>query len=139
VIRCAAEVLEAIVDHARREAPRECCGLLIGSPSQIERTEPAGNIAHDPTRRYEIEPRDILAAIKRCRGSDYAVVGAYHSHPRSLPEPSETDLAEAFPEFLYLIAGPVTGNARVKVEAYRLEGGNFRRIQIVPVARETRT
>jgi proteasome lid subunit RPN8/RPN11 len=139
VIRCAAEALETIVDHARREAPRECCGLLIGSHILIERAEPAGNLAVDPTRGYEIEPRDILAAMKRWRGTERAVVGAYHSHPRSRPEPSPTDLAQAFSDFLYLIAGPVTGDVPITVEAYRLEDGNFRRIQIVPVAREPGT
>jgi proteasome lid subunit RPN8/RPN11 len=139
VIRCAADVLETIVDHARREAPRECCGLLIGGAELIEKAEPADNVALDATRHYEIEPRDILAAMKRCRGTDRAVVGAYHSHPRSRPEPSETDRAQAFPEFLYLIAGPVAGSAPVIVAAFRLEAGNFRQIQIVPVAREPAT
>lgn len=139
MIRCAPEVLDTIVDHARREAPRECCGLLIGTEARIERAEPAGNRAPDPTRRYEIEPLDLLAAMKRCRGSERAVLGAYHSHPRSAPEPSPTDVAEALPAFLYLIAGPVDAATAVAVEAFRLEDGNFRRIQIVIDAREPGT
>jgi proteasome lid subunit RPN8/RPN11 len=28
-------VIDAIVDHARREAPQECCGLLIGADGTI--------------------------------------------------------------------------------------------------------
>jgi proteasome lid subunit RPN8/RPN11 len=139
VIRCAPDVIDVIVSHARREAPRECCGLLIGTEARIERAEPAGNRAADPTRRYEIEPLDLLAAMKRCRGTDSVVRGAYHSHPRSAPAPSPTDLAEALPDFIYLIAGPVEDGAIASVEGFRLEDGNFRRLDIVLDAREPGT
>src|SRR5688500_8341311 len=77
---------DAIVGHARMEHPRECCGLLIGTPQRIVEAVAAENVAVDPMRRYEIAPADYVAQIRRCRGRDgVAVVGAYHSHPRSAP------------------------------------------------------
>src|SRR4051812_18363120 len=100
-VRIDREALMAIVAHARRDAPNECCGLLIGKPAEssfhILEAIPVSNGAADPARRYEISPVDYFAQIRRCRrinasqADNFAVVGAYHSHPRGGPEPSETD------------------------------------------------
>jgi proteasome lid subunit RPN8/RPN11 len=139
VISCAPGVLEAIANHARHDAPRECCGLLIGHEDRIEEAEPVVNRAADPLRRYEIDPNDFLAAVKRCRGTTRSVVGVYHSHPRTDAEPSESDCAEAFGPFLYIIAGPVAAEAPAPVRAYRWENGNFRSICLVPDAQEPET
>ena len=115
------------------EHPRECCGLLIGTATRIVEAVPLENVAADPVRRYEIAPADYLTHIKRCRErGDVAVVGAYHSHPRGLPVPSPTDLAEAFEHFWFLIAGPVSGDAPLEVRAYQLAGGNLREARLVP-------
>jgi proteasome lid subunit RPN8/RPN11 len=129
---CDSGVLDAIEAHARREAPRECCGLLIGDAERIDEAVATGNRAADPIKRYEIDPRDYLAAIRRCRGTRQSVIGAYHSHSASPPEPSETDLADAFTGFLYLIAGPVAGNLPLQIRAYRLMNGNFQPVALVP-------
>src|SRR5882672_283605 len=66
-IRIDREALTAIVAHAKRDAPNECCGLLVGRPGEILEAVPASNGASDPTRRYEIPPVDYFAQIKRCR------------------------------------------------------------------------
>lgn len=135
----AGRVLDAIRAHAAREAPRECCGLLIGRGDRVEEASPVENRAADPARQYEIDPRDYLAAIKRCRAMASEVVGAYHSHPRSAPVPSETDRSAAFGDFLYLIAGPVAGNLPLEIQAYRLTDGNFRPIRLVTQPEEPPT
>jgi proteasome lid subunit RPN8/RPN11 len=139
VISCAPGVLEAIANHARREAPHECCGLLIGRDDRIERAEPVRNRAGDPQRRYEIDPSDFLAVVKRLRGTPSSVIGAYHSHPRTSAEPSESDRAEAFGPFLYLIAGPVTADVPPAIRAYRWATGNFLPVGLVPDAQEPQT
>lgn len=136
---CAAGVLEAIAEHARREAPRECCGLLIGRNDRVDAVIRTRNHAADPTRRYEIDPRDIFEAIRRCRGTAQDVIGAYHSHPRTEAQPSESDLAEAVGGFLYLIAGPVARELPLQIRGYRLMDGNFRAVRLVPAPEEPET
>jgi desampylase len=126
-------VLDAIAAHARAEAPRECCGLLIGAAERIDEAARAENIADEPERRYVIDPAAYFAALRRCRGTPASVIGAYHSHPRSAPEPSATDLAQAFGDFLYVIAGPIAGPGALDIRAYRLKDGNFRAVTLVPV------
>ena len=120
-------VAHAIVAHAQRTAPDECCGLLIGTSVQILEAVEATNVAGDRRRRYEVDPRDHIRAIRSARNRHLQVVGAYHSHPGSPPVPSDTDAALAFSEFLWLIVG--LGDAGPEIRAWRWTGGNF-----VPVA-----
>jgi proteasome lid subunit RPN8/RPN11 len=134
---------EAIVEHARREAPRECCGLLIGTAGRIVEVVAARNEAERATE-YRIAPEDHFAAVRRARALGLEVLGAYHSHPASPAEPSPRDLADAWPDFLYLIVslapsgrpggtGGRTGGQRggepaagqADLRAWRLEAGRF--------------
>jgi proteasome lid subunit RPN8/RPN11 len=142
---------EAMVEHARREAPRECCGLLIGTASRIVEVVAARNEAERATE-YRIAPEDHFAAVRRARTLGLAVVGAYHSHPASPPEPSPRDLADAWPDFLYVIVslaprGPSGGaggrvpdsnrgglpGGRAELRAWRLDAGGFVEVDLVPV------
>jgi proteasome lid subunit RPN8/RPN11 len=123
--------LTTIVAHARRDAPNECCGLLVGRPGEILEAVPASNGASEPTRRYEISPVDYFAQIRRCRrinaaqSERFAVVGAYHSHPRGGPEPSETDVAEAFRDFVFVIVGLAAPGGGMEIRGYTFDDETF--------------
>ena len=116
--------LDAIFAHATRDAPNECCGLLIGAADEIQEAVAARNVADDPRRRYEVSPADHFAQIKRCRQEQLHIVGVYHSHPHSQPVPSPTDLGLAFTDFLFVIAG--AGDVR----GYRLNDGAFEEVRL---------
>ena len=125
--------------HARRDAPNECCGLLVCRPAgpaesgsaedgpYVLEAVPASNGASDPTRRYEISPVDYFGQIHRCRrinqaqGEHFAVIGAYHSHPHSGLAPSETDVAQAFHDFVFVIVGLGGGARGMEIRAYTLD------------------
>jgi proteasome lid subunit RPN8/RPN11 len=111
----------------RREAkaayPRECCGLIEGVRDgdvfRATMLHPAHNIVTDPDR-FEIDPRDHLAASKAARANGRALIGCYHSHPGGAARPSPRDLAGAGEEnFLWLIA------AGEKLEAFVYLCGGF--------------
>jgi len=103
VIEIPADVIAAMIDHARQDAPLECCGLLLGVPGRIDEGVRTRNVKAS-VKAYLIDPAEHLAVMKRVRAEGRAVLGAYHSHPRSPAVPSPTDLAEAhYEEFLYVI------------------------------------
>jgi proteasome lid subunit RPN8/RPN11 len=106
--------------HAQQEAPRECCGLLIGAGEEIARSIRARNLDTRPTR-YLIDPQDHFAAIRGARAEGREVMGAYHSHPASEAVPSPTDVAEANSgrDFVYVIVSLVNDEVR----AYRCQDG----------------
>jgi proteasome lid subunit RPN8/RPN11 len=88
-----ADVLAAVVAHARAEAPLECCGLLAGSPDgRVSLHFPIRNDLASPTE-YLTNARDLLAAAKAVRAAGAEVLAFYHSHPASLPVPSAKDVA----------------------------------------------
>jgi len=129
-------VCEAIREHAWRDRPRECCGILLGVGDEIVEAVEAANVAAEPLRRYEVSPADHFAQIRRCRASAGAgthalgIIGVYHSHPHSAPVPSPTDLEQAFEEYVYVIAGPVDGSAPFEIRGYRLNRERFVEVQL---------
>ena len=126
-MQIAASALSDILHHARETAPRECCGLLVGSGDSVVRTVRAANLDPAPTR-YSIDPIDHFRAIRGARADGLEVVGAYHSHPASAAIPSATDIAEATSgaAFVYLIVSLVDEDVR----AYRIDEGTAVRIPL---------
>jgi proteasome lid subunit RPN8/RPN11 len=96
-----------MVDHARREVPHECCGLIGGNDARTQTVYPLLNIAADPLVTYEAGPEDLFAAQRAMRDRGQQLLAIYHSHPRSNdPHPSETDVRLAYyPSAVYFIVG----------------------------------
>lgn len=112
-----------MIDHARRQAPLECCGLLAGRDGVIDVCVPTRNLKASAVA-FQVDPAEHLAAMKRTRLEGREIIGAYHSHPRSPAIPSPTDLADAhYEEFLYVIVSLAGDQPDVK--AYRLARGGF--------------
>ncbi len=133
VVRIRRDALAAIGRHAAEVAPAECCGLLIGQATEIDEAVRARNLDDRPTR-FLIDPADQFAAIRAARARGAAVVGAYHSHPASGPLPSDADLADAQdPDLLHIIVSLRRGADRPEARAFRLRGGNFDSVELVPV------
>lgn len=85
------ELRQAMLDHAAREAPRECCGLLLLDAYEgTLHYAPAANLA--PGRggedRFTLDPTAWIAAD--AFGTVLAVV---HSHPNYSANPSMADRA----------------------------------------------
>jgi proteasome lid subunit RPN8/RPN11 len=124
-----AAVESTVIAHARRAAPEECCGLLLGDGDAIVEAHPARNIASNPRRRYLVDPRDHLVAIRRARGRNLEVVGGYHSHPHSNARPSQTDADDGFSDFLFVIVG--LGGEEPEVTGWTWTDGNFSPVPLV--------
>ena len=101
------ELLRAAGDSAV-----EICGILRGAPECIVAAYPAGNVAEDPARHFEIDPVALFAALRDVRRGGAEILGWYHSHPSGNADPSATDAADAAADGrLWLILGG--GSARL--------------------------
>ncbi len=121
-MRIAQSLLDELVEHALEDAPNECCGMVAARGGEAVRVHRARNAAASPLR-YEIDGMEqyrIQSAIE----DDGLELGAiYHSHTRSAPYPSQTDINLAFyPESLYVIVG-VKDRGAPEVKAYRILDG----------------
>jgi proteasome lid subunit RPN8/RPN11 len=129
-IRIRQEVVDAVIAHARREAPNECCGLLLGGRDAIDESYAARNVCGSATR-FLIHPEDHFDAIRRARASGRAVRGAYHSHPRGPSRPSDTDVAHVNdPRLLHMIVSLQDDEPRVRL--FEWTDGNFAVVDLVP-------
>ncbi len=97
-------VYEALVAHARSQAPREACGLLLGNGGRPERFVPTDNEDPRPEVRYRIPPAQLLRHLRAAEEAGEELVAVFHSHPRTEAYPSATDVAQAhYPDARYLI------------------------------------
>ena len=100
----AADAEAEIRRHGTETYPNECCGALIASGAAIVEACPLPNTtAEGPRRRFLIGPNDYRLAEARATARGGTLAGFYHSHPDHPARPSETDLAQAWPNLTYII------------------------------------
>jgi proteasome lid subunit RPN8/RPN11 len=89
------DLVEAIVEHARRDHPDEACGVLAGpSPDRPERFVPMLNAARSPTF-YQFDSGEQLKLYREMDANDEVPAVVYHSHTATEAYPSRTDVSYA--------------------------------------------
>ena len=90
---------EKILEHARKEAPVEACGLIAGHTEGgdkfIEKVYILTNTDH-AEEHFTLDPKEQLAAVKDMRALGYEQLGNWHSHPVSPSRPSDEDKRLAY-------------------------------------------
>ncbi|HEX4035735.1 MAG TPA: M67 family metallopeptidase [Solirubrobacteraceae bacterium] len=125
-MRISRTLYDEIVAHARSEAPNECCGIVASVDGEAVRVYTARNSAASPLR-YLMDGEDQLRIGEEIESNGWDYGAIYHSHTRSAPRPSETDINMAFvpragplwPGTLYIIVGLAAEEPEVR--AYRIE------------------
>jgi proteasome lid subunit RPN8/RPN11 len=113
---------EEIVAHARAEAPNECCGMVAARDEQAVKVYRTRNAAASPLR-FEIDPDEQIGVHTEIERADLELGAIYHSHTRTEPRPSQTDLnfAAWWPGVLWIIVGLADGE--VTVRTWRIDDG----------------
>ena len=128
VLRVPAAVVSAMIDHARRQLPNECCGLLSGVDRKVRSIHPLVNEADDPQTGF-LATAGLIAPFKQMRQAGEELLAIYHSHPSSPAVPSRKDLARNYyPDVVHVIislAGPAAD-----VRAFLLEADDLRPVEI---------
>jgi [CysO sulfur-carrier protein]-S-L-cysteine hydrolase len=127
-MKIARNLLDQIIDHARRDAPNECCGVVSIDGADARGVFPLKNLAASPLR-FEVGP-DLVGVMEDIDDAGHELGAIYHSHTRTPPRPSQTDVnfAVNWPGVEWLIVG-VDGD-EVDVRSYLIDGGQ---VQEVPV------
>jgi proteasome lid subunit RPN8/RPN11 len=120
-LRISRLLLDEIVAHARAEAPNECCGMIASSNGAAVAVHRARNTAASPFR-YEMDGMEQYKIQTTIEDAGLSLGAIYHSHTRSAPLPSQTDINLAFyPDALYVIVG--LEHAEPDVRAWRIVDG----------------
>lgn len=129
MIRLTRGFYDGIIDHARQESPRECCGLLGGRDAEVHCAYRVTNTEPGVTR-YLMDPEEQFRAFRDLEERGLDLVGIYHSHPATQAYPSQTDTSLAFyPDSVYLICSLQEPEQPV-IRAFRILEGEIREIPI---------
>jgi proteasome lid subunit RPN8/RPN11 len=129
-LRVARRHIDEMIEHARADAPNECCGLIGGSGDEAESIHRAENAEASPFR-YSIAPRQQLELMNRIDEDGQEMVGIYHSHTRTPAYPSQTDinLASGWPDAVYFIVS-LEHPDEPDVKAFRIEGSTVEDVDL---------
>ena len=104
-----------VIAHARQAAPAEACGILAGVDGRVRRVYRLPNIAETPVTRFLADPEAQLVRFREMERLGLEMLAVYHSHPRSLPVPSATDVEMAYyPEARQVIVSLAGRRPRIK-------------------------
>ena len=133
-MRIPRRIYDEMVEHAREEAPNECCGLIGGADGEARTLYKAKNAEASPLR-YNLDPTDQIRINGEMEDRGEELAAIYHSHTASPAYPSQTDINLAlmdrredgevvgkepiFPGVLYLIASLAEGEEPLR--AFRIE------------------
>jgi len=122
-VRISRSLLDDIVAHAREDAPNECCGIVASRDGEAVAVHRARNAAASPLR-YEFDGMEQFSIYSEIEDAGLELGAIYHSHTRSEPYPSQTDINLAFyPESVYVIVG--VKDAEPEVRAFHIVDGQI--------------
>jgi proteasome lid subunit RPN8/RPN11 len=99
---------QAMILHAERTYPNECCGVMLGH-AHPEKKVVTEAIALEnawegqQSDRYQVRPEDLLRADREARSQGLDVIGIFHSHPDADAYFSETDLKNSCPWYSFIV------------------------------------
>ena len=119
-MRISRELFDDMVAHARSDAPNECCGIVASQDGEARRVYRATNVEASPLK-FVMDPRDQVRASTEIEDDGLDLAAIYHSHTRTAPYPSQTDInfARDWPGVLWIIVGLAGDDAEVRTYEIR--------------------
>jgi proteasome lid subunit RPN8/RPN11 len=121
-LRISRDQLDQVLAHSAATPTQEVCGLLLGLSGNVQAVRVAENVAKDPSRQFELDPKTLLAVHREERSGGMRMIGHYHSHPSGDAFPSLRDAEAATGSGYWLIIGQGQARAFEAVENGPIHG-----------------
>jgi proteasome lid subunit RPN8/RPN11 len=107
-------ILEQIVNHAKKSASIEACGYLASKDNVLSLAYELTNIDHS-FEHFSFDPKEQFSAFKDARNRGFEITAVYHSHPASPARPSQEDIRLGLDaEKLYVIISLLGGGEDIR-------------------------
>jgi proteasome lid subunit RPN8/RPN11 len=129
-------LLEEIVAHAQENPKIECCGVVAADVAAGDGVKTATRVyraenIHASALKFEIDPMELLRLNNAIDDEGWEIGAIYHSHVRSAPYPSQTDIgfAASWPDVEWIIVGLAAGEQPL-VRSYLIDGPDVREVAL---------
>lgn len=117
-------ILDAIVEHARRDHPDEACGVVAGPAGS---DAPTRHIAMENAERsstfYRFDSMEQLRVWREMDDKDEEPVVIYHSHTATEAYPSRTDISLAGEPGAHYVLVSTRDEQTTEVRSFRIVDG----------------
>jgi proteasome lid subunit RPN8/RPN11 len=129
-VRIARALLDDIVDHAVRDAPHECCGVVAASDGVATTVYATENLAASAFR-FEVDGLEMFRLLEKIELAGDELGAIYHSHTRSDPYPSQTDVnfSYGWPGVEWIIVG-VPKQGEPEVRSFLISDGEVTEVDV---------
>ncbi|HUB56469.1 MAG TPA: M67 family metallopeptidase [Mycobacterium sp.] len=119
-----ADLVEAMVAHARADHPDEACGVLAGpdGSDRPERHVAMVNAERSPTF-YRFDAQEQLKVWRAMDDADEVPVVIYHSHTTTEAYPSRTDVSLAAEPDAHYVLVSTRDPGQDEIRSYRIVDG----------------
>ncbi|WP_308166896.1 M67 family metallopeptidase [Nocardia albiluteola] len=119
-----ADLVEAMVAHARADHPDEACGVIAGpeGTDRPERFVPMDNAERSPTF-YRFDSGEQLRVWREMDDRDEEPVVVYHSHTATEAYPSRTDISYASEPNAHYVLVSTRDPEQHELRSYRIVEG----------------
>ncbi len=131
------EMLDDLLAHVLEDPANEICGVVAVAADGLEpgaaramQVYRAAN-QHASPMKFEIEPSELLKMHNAIEERGWRIGAIYHSHVRSKPYPSQTDInfAANWLDVEWIIVG-LAGAGAPDVHSYLIENGQVREVPL---------
>jgi [CysO sulfur-carrier protein]-S-L-cysteine hydrolase len=132
------DLLDEVIGHALEDPANEVCGVVAvesggsqsGEGARAVRVHRATNVHASPLK-FEIAPQELLELWNGIEADGLELGAIYHSHVRSDPYPSQTDVnfAANWPGVEWIIVGLADGE-QPTVRSYLIDGGDIEELAV---------
>lgn len=124
------DTYQKIIEHAKKEFPKEACGIIGGVENKGLNVFPLTNTDKSPIS-YFASPEEQFKVFKEIRKKGLSLVAIYHSHPHSKAKPSQKDVDLAFyPDAFYIIIS-LTNRALPDIKAFKINQKKVEEAEII--------
>jgi len=119
-----ADLVDAMVAHAREDHPDEACGVIAGpeGSDRPERFIKMTNAERSPTF-YRFDSGEQLAVWRQMDANDEAPIVIYHSHTATEAYPSRTDISYASEPDAHYVLVSTRDPDQHELRSYRIIDG----------------
>ncbi|MDQ7026065.1 MAG: M67 family metallopeptidase [Anaerolineae bacterium] len=131
-LRLSYQQVQIIVGQAQSGLPDEICGLIVGQKGIAQQIISIPNRSETPETHFDMDAKALLQAYKKMDAVGGELLAVYHSHPKSDPIPSQTDIREAMrnmPNVTQLIISLKQQKARL--QAWHIHDGRVDKVELL--------